>query len=471
MICEHPKIITNPYTHERLFVPCGHCIACSIRYQNKIALRIKNECYAHKYNIFFTLTYDNEHIPYVKLNDHHIYRGLSSPEIIDTFDGDVIVSSSPNIMVTRNGRSYPLFIDRFGVLYYKDIQNFLKKIRNAIQIKFQPSILQESDYKLRYVVCGEYGGTTFRNHYHGIFHTNNEQLAKWLLKAICTLWSYCDWEQIRIANEDALPSFVESSNGPKYVAKYTTKFDCQFSLAQHPFFHSFVKYSKRPYYGLSTFDKEIIKQIVDGSDIQFNKSIIEESGELVTIKPSSYLSDFLFGKSPKYLYEFDSKMVQYIVGDSRNAETKIRNFVERIRKHVLEFFGSVTSSVVMYFIQRLKTFRDGLKSLSLKEEMKLFENLTPLQYAKLKYQTYSPFYIDKDSAEVFRYMNENILDQYYRIDGKEYNLRKIYYVLHFLGVSLYELVELIISPPNLSFRSDISSFIDRHKSYLSTKLL
>lgn len=471
MNCEHPKLITNPYTHERLFVPCGHCQACLIRYQNKIVERIKNECYAHKFNIFFTLTYDNAHIPYIRLNDNNIYRGLTSPEIIDKFDGDVIEDCIPNILVKRNGRSYPLFIDRFGVLYYKDIQNFLKKLRNAIQLKFQPSVLEVSDYKLRYVVCGEYGGTTFRNHYHGIFHTNNEKLAKWLLKAICTLWSFCDWEQIRLANEDALPSFVESSDGAKYVAKYTTKFDLQFSLSKHNDFKSFVKYSKRPYYGLSAFDKEVIKQVVDGSDIKFTKTIIDESGEHVIVRPSSYLSDFLFGKSPKYLSDFDSRMVQYIIGDSRIAETKVRNFVERIRKHLLTFFGSVTSSTVLYFINRLKAFRDGLKSLSLKEEMKLFENLTPLQYAKLKFQTYSPFYIDKDKAEVFRYMSIDILDQYYRIDGKEYNLRKIYDMLHSLGVSLYELVELILSPPNLSFRSDINRILDKHISYLSTKFL
>ena len=471
MICEHPKIITNPYTHERLFVPCGHCLACSIRYQNKIATRIKNECLEHKFNIFFTLTYDNSHIPYVKLNDNKIYRGLSSPEVIDTFEGDLIENCIPNILVKRNGRSYPLYIDRFGVIYYKDIQNFFKKIRNAIQLKFQPSVLEESDYKLRYVICGEYGGATFRNHYHGIFHTNNEKLAKWLLKAICTFWQMCDWEAIRLANEDALPSFVESCHGADYVAKYTTKFDTQFPLSQHHDFRPFVKYSKRPYYGLSTFDKKIIRQIVDGSDIQFTKTIIDKSGKPFVIRPSSYLSDFLFGKSPKYLYDFDSSMVQYVIGDSRDAERKIRNFVERIRKHVLEFFGSVTSSVVTYFIDRLKAFRDGLKALSLKEEMKLFEKLTPLQYAKLKYQTYSPFYVDKDKADVFRYMNIDILEQYYRIDGKEYNLAKIYDMLHQLGVSLYELVELILQPPNLSFRSDLYRTIDKHKSYLSTKLL
>lgn len=471
MNCEHPKIITNPYTKERLFVPCGHCLACSIRYQNRIAMRIKNECYAHKFNIFFTLTYDNEHIPYVRLHDKNIYRGLSSPEVIDTFDGDVIENCTPNILVKRNGRSYPLYIDRFGVLYYKDIQNFFKKLRNAIQFKFQPSVFEESDYKLRYVVCGEYGGATFRNHFHGLFHTNNEKFAKWLLQAIPTIWSFCDWEQIRLANEDALPSFVESSNGAKYVAKYTTKYDLQFSLSQHHAFKPFVKYSKRPYYGLSAFDKEVIKQIVDGSDIKFTKTIIDESGKPFIVRPSSYLSDFLFGKSPKYLSDFDTRMVRYIIGDSRTVETKIRNFVERIRKHVLAFFGAVTSTTVVYFIDRLKAFRDGLKSLSLKEEMKLFENLTPLQYAKLKFQTYSPFYVDKSCAEVFRYMNIDILDQYHRIDGKEYNLRKIYDMLHLLGVSLYELVELILSPPNLSFRSDIFRTIDIHKSYLSSKFL
>lgn len=468
MYCSSPKIITNPYSKERLFVPCGKCQSCLIHHQNIVSQRIKNECDKHKFNIFFTLTYDNENIPYIKLHDNNIYRG---DVIIDSFD-NVIEDCSPNIMTGSLSSSRPLYYDRFAVLYYKDVQNFLKNLRYEIECKFQPLQSEKPDYKLRYAICGEYGFNTFRPHMHGLFHTNNEKLASFLLDAICKVWTFCDWRKICLQSEDALPSYVNSDKGPDYVSKYTTKFDSKFLLSKHHSFRPFVRYSKIPYYGLSSFDEEVIEQIVSGAPLSLSKTIIKESCKPVVIKSSSYLQDFLFGKCPKYIKNITPRLVSFIVENEVFTERPLRNFIERIRKHVKWFFGAITYDHVFFFLQRLQTYWVKLKSDTLKDEMLSYDDSKKCDYVKLKYQTLSPFFLNRVESEVLKLTGSSILDMYHKIDGYCCKLVNIFVLLfEDFGISLTDLADLCLSPPSLFFKSEIQTSINRHKSYVNRKML
>ena len=46
-----------------MFVPCGHCTNCVTNYRNNLARRLDLEKEGSVSTLFFTLTYDNDHIP------------------------------------------------------------------------------------------------------------------------------------------------------------------------------------------------------------------------------------------------------------------------------------------------------------------------------------------------------------------------------------------------------------------------
>lgn len=106
-------------------IPCGHCIECYLNYSmtwaNRCMMELTNyepcECW------FLTLTYDEEHIPYV--------------------------DSVPGIS---------------GTLYKEDLQRFWKRLRQYI-VRDCGEVS-----RLRYFACGEYGSNTFRPHYHAIVY-------------------------------------------------------------------------------------------------------------------------------------------------------------------------------------------------------------------------------------------------------------------------------------------------------------
>lgn len=88
----------------RVEVPCGRCIGCRLEYARQWALRCVHEASLFDENAFVTLTYDAAHLP----------ADLS--------------------------------------LRYRDVQLFLKRLRKR--------------HKVRFYVCGEYGESRSRPHYH-----------------------------------------------------------------------------------------------------------------------------------------------------------------------------------------------------------------------------------------------------------------------------------------------------------------
>jgi len=113
------KIAFSPkhFAHELVpfKVPCGKCIACRLEYSKQWAIRCVHESDLHAKSCFVTLTYDNDHIP-------------------------------PN-----------------GSLLYEDFRLFFKRLRN----KYGKGI--------GYFMCGEYGETHGRPHYHALIFGHDFQ--------------------------------------------------------------------------------------------------------------------------------------------------------------------------------------------------------------------------------------------------------------------------------------------------------
>lgn len=103
-------------------LPCGHCDGCRIARSREWANRCMMELEYHDSAYFLTLTYDEEHVP------RHWYADPSTGEALQSLS-----------------------------LEKRDMQLFWKRLRKAFP-----------DDKIRYFMCGEYGSTTFRPHYHAI---------------------------------------------------------------------------------------------------------------------------------------------------------------------------------------------------------------------------------------------------------------------------------------------------------------
>lgn len=101
----------NPTTMAGGVFPCGQCMPCRVNKRRIWSHRIMLEAMQHSDNAFVTLTYDPEKLPVTK--------------------------------------------DQLPTLVPKDLQDWLKRFRKAIEPQ-----------RIRYFAVGEYGDETHRPHYH-----------------------------------------------------------------------------------------------------------------------------------------------------------------------------------------------------------------------------------------------------------------------------------------------------------------
>ena len=93
--------------HREIEIPCGQCIGCRLTRQQMWSFRCLAEASLHEHNWFLTLTYAPEHLP------------------------------------------------AYGALCHRHWQLFAKRVRKRLG-------------PFRYLMCGEYGETTHRPHYHAL---------------------------------------------------------------------------------------------------------------------------------------------------------------------------------------------------------------------------------------------------------------------------------------------------------------
>lgn len=206
------------------YVPCGVCEVCKKRKVDSLIAKLEMERHSHPYCYFVTLTYSEENVPYMTIDNNvsidsvlseHRY-GLSPSDdkkILDlytqrsmyytgnvvqllnrkfynsvlpessyflydihcrfsfaAYDGttDIFLSNTLSSSQAENPylssqdfRYFNLRDYRLPVLNKHDVQNFIKRLRKYIYGKSK-----ESTQVLRYYAVGEYGESTFRPHYH-----------------------------------------------------------------------------------------------------------------------------------------------------------------------------------------------------------------------------------------------------------------------------------------------------------------
>lgn len=168
-MCLSPRYITNRSLHWNLFqplkmvVPCGKCVECQNSKRSEWFVRSYFEWKRSKMGFFYTLTYNNEHLP--------------------SFDG------------------VPVFCK-------KHLQDFIKRLRYR---------LDKHDIKLKYLFSCEYGELRKRSHYHVLFFVDKEINPYWFLRFVDDSW------QFGFVKSGDNVGVINSDMGIQYVTKYITK--------------------------------------------------------------------------------------------------------------------------------------------------------------------------------------------------------------------------------------------------------
>lgn len=262
--CLNPKRVVNKYTQEVMYVPCGKCEACLASHGSLWTQRLEQERYCWKYCLFFTLTYADEHLPAMMTLDDHLvptnalhFAPTKNLPVVDYRDLELVSSDwSRDFSWLRRRKLVPY-------LSVYDVQTFIKRLRRNSQSyvrrhNFQKTFNYTKDALIRYFICGEYGPTTLRPHYHGLLFFNSEFEASYIEEVLRKAWKF--------GRVDT--SFVAESNAA-YVAKYVNCLAHLPSVYHHRSFRPFALCSKCPPIGTLAFNDEKVRKVFDECAVEF----------------------------------------------------------------------------------------------------------------------------------------------------------------------------------------------------------
>lgn len=243
-------------------IPCGHCMSCRLAHSREWAQRCVAEASVYKNNWFFTLTYDEEHLPQNKTGT--------------------------------------------GTLRPDDLTKFMKDLRRHWEYHFKK-------YDIRFFACGEYGETTERPHYHAeIFnlwippeemkplYITQDHKQIWTCERIEKIWGKgiiaigeCNW------------------NTSAYVARYITKKqigkDATNYYKDKDCIPEFIRMSRRPGIGFRYF-------MENETEIYKNDEIIQSNMKgAISQKPCKYYDKLYDLDYPERMEEIKEKRKQMAI--------------------------------------------------------------------------------------------------------------------------------------------------------------
>lgn len=287
----NPKLAWSPSDPKYLVVQCNRCFECRARKQQEWFVRQYYEFINNKKgsNYFFTLTFDNDHLP--------VYE--------DKRDFQYIYKHGMRVKVKK-----PVDV-RFQCFSGDYITKFLKLFRQNIHRKFP-----EKDVSgIKYFIAPEYGENTHRSHYHGNFFIPFFVPVHVFKEILCKSWHHGFVGASRKGG-----FLIKSISALEYTAKYSTK-------------------------DLYFFDK-----VLDGyldkasiSEAEYNYRYERVKDYLPNLRVSNG-----FGASLASALKKDDKMFDKLLSDrplfvpSKNG--KLRSFaipryvIEKLTKHVDKYF-------------------------------------------------------------------------------------------------------------------------------------
>lgn len=252
-----------PSSIDILQLPCGTCIGCRLAYSREWADRCYLESKMHKHNYWITLTYDDLH--------------MKTIESIDKKTGEVI---------------------RVGTLVRKDLQNFLKRLRETWKRKF-------SHENILFYGCGEYGEKYHRPHYHvSLFNLPIPDIEIWYWEngqftykseLIEKLWGM---GRVTI-NEN---SWATSAYTARYMLKKAKGKEAVKEFKETGLAPEFTAMSLKPAIGKSYYDAH--KKDIYGNDTIL---ILKKMGQPMHRKPPRYFDKLMEQEDEETIKKFKQK--------------------------------------------------------------------------------------------------------------------------------------------------------------------
>ena len=362
--CFHPRKVTNRYTHETLFVRCGTCPSCLVHRSNIQCALISNMSSHFKYAYFFTLTYSDEFVPRVSLevvercdaeseidaymsdsdprhlpyddsryqiaatylprsgcfrvHDSGRVRDFSETEdsyrFLHTFSGkevrDLLVASNGRYDFSRKCVVFPSIDEcrnEVLVLNPYDQNLFFKRLRKLIAEKY--------DEKICYYLVSEYGGRTYRPHWHGILFFNSDELTSSICELVSKSWSY-----------GRTDCSLSRGSAAGYVASYINSF-----VDLPDFFNRHKEIKPRSYHSKGLSVNSLFRQSSDISEVQavadtcFDGFSVPINGEYVTVKPSRSYEHTVFPRISGPVFENPYSCVDLFYGAFTASNRLIRD--------------------------------------------------------------------------------------------------------------------------------------------------
>lgn len=217
--CLEPRKVFNPYSKDSLVVPCGHCKACLLNKNSRLAFQCDLESVSNKYCVFITLTYANRFIPRASFID-----ATDRPFGCDLYDKETgeLLGACDMLEEDRQRLLDKFYL--FGDVPYlrkSDLQLFFKRFRY-----YAGKITKE---KVRYFAVGEYGPVHFRPHYHILLYFNSETLLQACSEIVFSSWRFgrVDCQLSKGKCSSYVASYVNSSvSVPKVFTLPSTRGFC-----------------------------------------------------------------------------------------------------------------------------------------------------------------------------------------------------------------------------------------------------
>lgn len=362
--CFHPRKVTNRYTHETLFVRCGTCPSCLVHRSNIQCALISNMSSHFKYAYFFTLTYSDEFVPRVSLevvercnaeSEIDAYMSDSDPrhlpyddskyqiaatylprsgcfrvhdsgrvrdfsetedsyQFLHTFSGkeirDLLVASNGRYDFARKCVVFPSIDEcrnEVLVLNPYDQNLFFKRLRKLIAEKY--------DEKICYYLVSEYGGRTYRPHWHGLLFFNSDELTSSICELVSKSWSY-----------GRTDCSLSRGSAAGYVASYINSF-----VDLPDFFNRHKEIKPRSYHSKGLSVNKLFRQSSDISELQevasscFDGFSIPINGEYVTVKPSRSYEHTVFPRISNPVFSNPYSCVDLFFGAFTASNRLIRD--------------------------------------------------------------------------------------------------------------------------------------------------
>lgn len=336
-MCNNIRKIYNRYTDRELYVKCGKCEACQQEKADRRASRIKAHMKDGYKCLFVHLTYADAYLPYINMKDlyfmdddlpltvpvyrkhvaywfynRHIKESVCCSTLNDS-PIDLFQLDYNKLTPDEYNKLHDVGNGRVGVLYYKDVQNFFKNLRSSIQNNAKYNKLLQDGERLSMFVCGEYGETFSRPHWHILLFVPENafySLELWQ-ELICRNWLFAFLDITNGAIEEAICS-------ANYVSEYV---NCSADISSfllrgqiRPCWH----HSNHFGFALDSFQLDNVLHSLDNENITYNKIVPDGNGcyLLVAVPLPRYVLDTYFPRF-KSLFRLSYQEIFSIIENPR----------------------------------------------------------------------------------------------------------------------------------------------------------